>query len=227
MSNTLIALQNGDLPAAEKALKEAKKLHPEEPAVKATALRLEEMKTGAELIRLQKKADKLAEEEKWGEALEIYRLALQIDPAAGFAVIGSKESEKRLHLDQAIKEVLANPERLQEDKPLSEARQLLTMMQAIENPGRILQSQISSMDKLITNAAASVEITIRSDNTTTVEIYHVGFLQPFYEKRLSLRPGTYIMVGRRPGYKDIRMTINVKDNESPPLFVFIRCEEPI
>ena len=70
-------------------------------------------------------------------------------------------------------------------------------------------------------------MTLRSDNATLVEIYHVGRFTPFYEKRLVLRPGSYIIVGKRPGYKDVRLTLQVEAGKDMPIFVFVRCEEPI
>jgi tetratricopeptide (TPR) repeat protein len=227
MSRALAALDSGDLQTADQALTRAMELRPDEAAVKAAAERLRQKKTAARLHRLQQQADSLAADEKWKDVLEIYQQALKIDPEAGFAITGQREAEKRYRLDRLLREILGQPERLQDKGPLNEARQLLSMAGTIANPGPVLQSQINSLKKLIDQAATPVEVTLRSDNATTVEIYHVGTYTPFLEKHLNLIPGKYTIVGKRPGFRDVRMTIEVKPDDAPPLFVFIRCEEPL
>lgn len=227
MSRALTALDRGDLVAADQAVAEVMELRPEEPAVIAAARTLEEKKIGAKLIRLHQQADKLAAQEKWGDVLEIYQKALKIDPEAGFAVVGQIEAKERYLLDQSINGVLAKPERLQDDGPLGEARQLLARAKSFDKTGPLLQSQVSRLEKLVAAAATHIDVTLRSDNATNIEIYHVGKFNPFYEKRLTLRPGKYIIVGRRAGFRDVRMTVDVKADNTMPLFVFIRCEEPL
>lgn len=229
MSNALVALEQNDLEAAEQAIAQAKQLHPHEPAVIAFSDRLAEKKTAAELNELRLRSEKLTTEEKWKDVIATYQKALTIDPEAGFAVTGLSEAHKRNQLDLSLKAVLAKPERLQDDKPLKQAEQLLTQANSFknDNAGPILQSQINRLQALITNAKTLVEVTLRSDNATSVEIYHVGRYQPFYEKHLNLRPGKYTVVGQRPGFRDVRMTVEVKTDSEMPLFVFIRCEEPL
>jgi len=40
---------------------------------------------------------------------------------------------------------------------------------------------------------------------TDVSIYKVGKLGNFTETELTLRPGIYVAVGSRPGYRDVRL----------------------
>jgi len=65
-----------------------------------------------------------------------------------------------------------------------------------------------------------------SDNLTEVTVYRVGRLGRFSQRVLNLRPGTYTVVGSRPGYRDVRRRLMVSPNQSSkPLEV--RCEEAI
>jgi tetratricopeptide (TPR) repeat protein len=227
MSRALSALDKGNLTTADQAIAQALQEKPDDPAAKAAAQRLEEMKKGARLKELRIKAESLVGDEKWGDALIIYTKALKIDPQAGFGVIGLPEAKKRQQLDQAIKTTLLKPERLQDNGPLNDAQQLLERAKKVAAPGPVLREQIDRLDKLIIAASIPVAVTLRSDNATIVEIYHVGRFNPFYEKRLDLRPGSYIIVGKRPGYKDVRMTLKIEAGKDMPVFVFIRSEEPI
>ena len=65
-----------------------------------------------------------------------------------------------------------------------------------------------------------------SDNQTSVTIYKVGVLGNFANTAVELRPGTYVAVGSRPGFRDVRHEFRVAPEiDMQP--VVIRCEEPI
>ena len=65
-----------------------------------------------------------------------------------------------------------------------------------------------------------------SDQATDVSIYRVARLGSFAETELTLRPGTYVAVGSRPGYRDVRIEFRVAPElDMQP--VVIRCEEKI
>jgi hypothetical protein len=65
-----------------------------------------------------------------------------------------------------------------------------------------------------------------SDNVTDVFVYKIGRLGNFMRKEIRLRPGTYVVVGSRPGYRDVRVEFRVAPEiDMEP--VIIQCEEPI
>ena len=65
-----------------------------------------------------------------------------------------------------------------------------------------------------------------SDERTEVSVLRVGPLGRFREKALELRPGSYVVVGTRRGYRDARRTLVVAPGRSPePLIV--RCDEAL
>ena len=102
----------------------------------------------------------------------------------------------------------------------------LVRMQNIEDPGPRLQQQINDMSSLIRTASIPAEVILRSDNETSVVIYRVGKFGRFLEKKLSLLPGAYTLVGSRPGFRDVRKDLKVQAGNNG-IIVDIRCEEPI
>jgi hypothetical protein len=77
-------------------------------------------------------------------------------------------------------------------------------------------------------AAAGVPVTVSllSDDRTEVTVLRVGPQGRFRQKSLELRPGSYVVVGTRPGYRDARRTLVVPPGRSPaPLTV--RCDEAL
>jgi hypothetical protein len=59
-----------------------------------------------------------------------------------------------------------------------------------------------------------------------VTIYRVGTLGSFEQHSLELAPGTYTVVGTRPGYRDVRRQIDVVPGERVGP-IEIRCEDKI
>ncbi|MBE9520681.1 MAG: hypothetical protein IME97_06100, partial [Proteobacteria bacterium] len=226
MSRTLAALNKYDTEAARKSLAEAARLRPADASVRDAGQRLAAMEKAQQLSQLQDKAERLAAEERWTETLQIYDKALAIDPHFGFAETGRKIARQRFELDRQVQEIISRPDRLQESGPMQEAEMTLARLQSIEDPGPRLQTQINELSRLISTASKPAEVILRSDNETSVVIYRVGTIGQFLEKKVSLLPGTYTVVGSRPGFRDVRKTLKVQAGNNP-ITIDIRCEEPI
>ena len=228
MGRALAALDQRNPDDAKTALAEANVLRPNDQAVADASRRLAELSKSIQLQQLRQKAEKVVARERWADALKVYTRALAIEPQATFAAIGTSEAQGRLQLDRSIKNVMAAPQRLQDEGPLADARQILSRAKAIDKPGPVLSAQIEKLSRLVTDASLMIDVVLRSDSMTMVEIYHVGRFQPFLEYRVSLRPGTYTVVGKRPGFRDVRKTMTITPQQAEKLPVFsIRCEEPI
>jgi hypothetical protein len=71
------------------------------------------------------------------------------------------------------------------------------------------------LSSLVQAAKTPVRVVIESDHLTHVAIYRVGKLGLFARHELSLRPGTYTVVGSRDGYRDERLELTVKPGPEP------------
>jgi 2-keto-4-pentenoate hydratase/2-oxohepta-3-ene-1,7-dioic acid hydratase in catechol pathway len=67
---------------------------------------------------------------------------------------------------------------------------------------------------------------LESDNFTEVAVYKVGKLGRFASRELNLRPGTYIVVGTRDGFQDVRKKIIIKPGQGP-MHIAVKCEVQI
>ncbi|MFL6578614.1 MAG: hypothetical protein ACJ8MR_18460, partial [Povalibacter sp.] len=92
--------------------------------------------------------------------------------------------------------------------------------------GPILKRQIDTLSDWVARSDVPVPIAIQSDNVTQVTIFRVGALGTFDQRSLELVPGSYTVVGTRPGYRDVRREINVTPGATLQPLV-IRCEEKI
>jgi hypothetical protein len=85
---------------------------------------------------------------------------------------------------------------------------------------------VAAQERALIQARTPVPVRLLSDGRTEVVVLRVGRLGAFREKALDLRPGSYVVVGSRRGYRDARRTLVVEPGRSPePLLV--RCDEAL
>lgn len=224
MSRALAAIETGRYAAAGKALDEAARLRPGDQVVTDARRRLVAARRAAELTRLRREGDRKTAEEAWTEAEAIYRSALKIDPAAGFANHGLERASARARLHARIDDYLAAPPRLYSPEPLAEAERMLADSTPIPAGEPQLAAKTRQLATLVNAAKQPRSVRLRSDGETEVTVYHVGRLGRFAEQTLQLRPGSYTVVGARPGYRDVRITFTVAPDQPSPS-VDVRCRE--
>ena len=122
--------------------------------------------------------------------------------------------------------LIAEPDQLSVPAVMQSATMLIVDITTRPNVGSRLASQRDELSRLLKRAATPLSIPLVSDNVTDVFVYKVGRLGNFMRREISLRPGTYVVVGTRPGYRDVRLEFRVAPEiDMEP--VIIRCEEPI
>jgi tetratricopeptide (TPR) repeat protein len=226
MTRAMAALDAGQTGAAGKALDEAEGLQPGDSAVRDARQRLRGMRAQAGLNSLRRQAAGKVGSEDWQAAAELYRKALAIDPAAGFAKTGLRRAEERIKLHAQFDHYLDKPVRVYSAVPLANAEQLLAAASEAPAEEPRLAGKISALRELVTRAGTPVTVTLNSDGLTSVVIYRVGRLGQFDSHQLDLLPGDYTVVGSRPGYRDVRKVVAVRPGV-PLQPLLVRCEEEI
>jgi tetratricopeptide (TPR) repeat protein len=226
MTRALAALDAGQTGAAGKALTEAEQLQPGDSAVRDARQRLREIQAQASLDNLRRKAADTVSSEDWQAAVELYRKALAIDPAAGFARAGLSRAQERAKLHAQIDHYLDEPARVYSSAPLANAEQLLAAASEAPADEPRLARKISALRELVTRAGTPLTLILNSDGATSVAIYHVGRLGQFTTKQMELLPGDYTIVGSRPGYRDVRKVVRIRPGVPLPSLL-VRCEEKI
>lgn len=226
MSRALTALEAEQIPAAETALREAASLKPDAQVVRNTQIELAQTKQRLWLESQRKAAAKAVGREDWSAALAVYRTVLARAPQAGFAKRGVEVAEDRERLHQQLDHYLQDPTRVYSDQPRANAEKLLKSAANPPAGEKRLADKIRRLQVLIQEAETPRAVTLNSDGLTTVKIYHVGHLGQFTRHQLELRPGTYTVVGSRPGYRDVRQTLTVKPGTEQQA-LDIRCEESV
>jgi len=226
MSRALRALESGQVKPAELALRQATSLKPNEEVVRNTQQQLAQLKQKLWLKSQRKEAAVKESAEDWSGAVTIYRKVLASVPQAGFAWRGLAKAEDRERLHQQLDHYLDDPTRVFSEQPRSNAEKLINSAGKPPAEEKRLAGKIERLKAMIIEAQTPQTVTLRSDGLTNVAIYHVGRLGSFTSQQLELRPGSYTVVGSRPGYRDVRQTFTVKPGAEQPA-LDIRCEESI
>jgi hypothetical protein len=226
MAEGLAALAAGRATEARAALERARALRPADPGPRRALEQLEGEQRARDLAGLKTDAEQLAAAERWAEAATRYRELLRRDATLAEASAGLARAEARADLDRRLVEQLANGDRFNDDAVVAVAEAVLRDAAAVTAPGPVLAGQVARLQALLAAAATPVPVRFESDNLTSVVIFKVGPLGAFTSRTVELRPGTYVVVGTREGYRDVRRSVRVgAAGDAGP--ITIRCEEPI
>ncbi len=210
---------------AEAAFARAAKLLPGAPEPQSALIELEQARTQATLIALREQGAAAEAEERWAAAVAHYENALKIDGLLLFATDGMARATPRTALDQRLDAIPKEQDRLVDPRVLAEAEASLAEARDIPNPGPRLQAQMAAAEQTITYAKTPVAVSISSDGVTDITVLRVKRLGTLTQQMLSLRPGTYTAVGIRDGYRDVRVTFDVRPGQDNT--VAVSCVEPI
>jgi serine/threonine protein kinase/tetratricopeptide (TPR) repeat protein len=226
MTEGLIALDEGDFLAARAAFRMAEGLQPKSPDPRDGLLQVDQ---GIRLNRfaiLEQSALSQEKNEEWDAVIETYGSILELDGNLEFAKDGLLRARQMTALHAQLDAYIADPDVLSSPSTMQKATNLFLDITRMPQIGPRLGDQRDELSRLLKRAATPLVVQLVSDNATDVSIYKVGKLGSFATHELSLRPGTYVAVGSRAGYRDVRLEFRVApETDSGP--VVVRCEETI
>ncbi len=226
MSRGYQDLEANKFSSAAKAFREALKLRPGDNTANTGLAQANNSSAQYTARARLNQAASLESKEKWHEALDVYNKMLAQDSSVVTAKLGQIRSSARAGLSDSIEKILAAPLRLASTNVYTHSQQVLKDAEGIQSPGPRHKKQVSLLSQTLQLATAPVAVELQSDNTTQVTVFRVGELGAFSQKQLSLKPGNYVAVGNRSGYRDVRVEFQVthKGLSSP---VIVICREPV
>lgn len=226
MSQGYAALDANDLDLARNHFSQALKVKANATEARSALRAVEHSITSARIATLLDQAQALEKSEEWHEAVEKYGAALRLDPMLASAQQGKPFAADRALLYDKIEQAIARPERLADEEVYREVTQLLQEARQLGNPGQKLRQQCAVLSELLEQAVTPVAVTFQSNNETDVTLYKVGNFGKFEEKQITLRPGRYVAVGTRAGYRDARVAFVVSAGKAMTPVV-VQSEEKI
>ncbi len=226
MTEGLEALADGDFPTARAAFRTAQTLQPESREPADGLLQVDQGIRLQKIANLENVALRLEGTEQWEAAVQKYNAILEVDPDLVFAHEGLSRSNGRSDLHKKLERYISDPDSLSDPSNTKAATKMLLDITRMPSVGPRLEDQKNQLSRLLKRAVTPLTVRLISDNATDVVIFRVGKLGSFESQEISLRPGNYVAVGSRPGYRDVRLEFRVSPEiELQPIVV--RCEEQI
>jgi tetratricopeptide (TPR) repeat protein len=226
MTEGLNAIADAQFEAARAAFRMAQALDPSSPEPADGLLQVDQEIRLGRIRALERQAQAEEEGEEWEAAVESYQEILEIDANLVFAQQGLSRAQQMVALHAQLDKYIADPDSLSAPVTMRKATTLVVDITRMPTVGARLADQRDELSRLLKRAATPLRVELVSDNATDVSIYKVAKLGHFATHKLELRPGKYVAVGIRPGYRDVRIEFSVgPEIEAQPIVV--RCEEAI
>ncbi len=219
------ALKVRDWKKAISELQNALKVYPQKADVQA---QLKAARESAHQEAVQKALARGFEYEKtyqWQEARDAYNETLQLDPDHTEA----KEAYTRVGtviraLLQYNKYIEA-AEQLANKADFQGAIRRFNEAMAVKPSYLVNSDRVQQLHKLLMEQNKPVDVTFRSDGSTWVQITNFRAPQKFDSQTMKILPGDYEVIGRRKGYRDVNLLLQVRSGTPPPLVTVI-CTVP-
>jgi tetratricopeptide (TPR) repeat protein len=226
MTEGLLAISDGYYDAARAAFRMAKELKPESREPADGLLQVEQEGRLNQISDYELQAQQQEADEEWPLAAATYEKLLELDANLEFAQRGLQHAREMSALHEQLDEYISNPNSLSAQSTMQKATMMVVDITRMPEVGPRLGAQRDELSRLLKRAATPLQVQLISDNATDVSIYKVGKLGSFETHELTLRPGKYVAVGSRPGFRDVRLEFLVgPEQEAKP--IVIRCEEAI
>ncbi len=226
MSRGFSALEANDHEQALRAFESALSLQPESSAAQSALTQARNRRAQATVQSLLQQGADQERREAWPQAVTSYQQVVDRDNSVIAARVGLIRARARASLNDSLEHLLGDPGRLSSTAVYRHARQVLADATAITDAGPTLKSQISQLQKALEMALIPVTVTLASDEKTSVTLFKIGALGSFSQRTLDLKPGSYVVTGSRPGYRDVRVEFEVVAGTTPEPVVVV-CKEPV
>ncbi len=226
MSEGFESLISGDYLGARAAFRMAQRLIPESTEPADGLLQVDQGLRMQQITTLEQEAQSLEQDEHWDAVIRTYEEILNVDNSLVFASDGLAYAREMSALHARLDGYIEDPDKLSAPATMQQATSLVVSITTRGDVGPRLAAQRDELSRLLKRAATALTVSLVSDNMTEVAVYRVGRLGTFMRREVQLRPGTYVAVGSRAGYRDVRLEFRVAPElDMQP--VIIQCEEPI
>ena len=210
----LDANRENDLSALQAAHSEAKSIFPDREATKNLAGMAIALKQRIAFDNFMQRGGRAMEADDWQAAQREYENASAIYPNSKDARDGLEISRSILAKKQQIAAFMASPERLSNDSVKSDALDALQNSEVLGALSGSLQREASSLSDEIERWNRQIDILIFSDELTSVSVKGVGRVGQVSSYKIRLKPGSYVLEGKREGFKTKLVPITIDPDDT-------------
>ncbi len=216
------SVKSKDWPTAIAEYEKALKVYPKKSDIEVL---LKSTRASAHKEAVQKALAKAFEFEKsyqWREARDGYNETLQLEPDQQDAREGYTRAGTVIRALLQYEGYVQAADQLANKADFQGAIKRFNEAMAVKPSYLVNSERINQLHGLLMAQNKPVDVTFKSDGNTWVQI--TNFRQPskFDTAVVKILPGDYEIIGRRRGYRDVQMTLQVR-NGTPPPTVTVTC----
>ncbi len=220
------ALRHGHIPVAQSAYRQAAEIAADDARV------LDGQQRIAEVLTDQRNAADLAtgaqfeETEQWTTRWRCIAKCWHVMPRCALRRMASRAASaarrwtRNCATISRVRSVLTTPD------VQRAARRALARGEASGTDAPRLQQQMQQLRAQLDRLAVEIPVAISSDNSTRVSLAPFGDLGSFSSREVQLRPGHYTVVGRRDGFRDVRLELEIAPGQDAAA-LSVACTERI
>ena len=215
---------SNDISNARIAFENAKKLFPNSQEISALRSYISKKSTEIDLRNLNTKLSTSIKNENWSLAQSTLLSIIKINPLDDDSINLLSRVEKLDNLNKEISSIIQQPERLSSKNIRDNLSRSIANAKALNltNENKFIDL-LGRAENILTQYGSMVNLVIRSNNSTIVEIVRTTTLDPFEIKNLEIYPGKYTIVAKKKGMRASRLDINLEPG-SKGLTVIAQCE---
>ncbi|MEX2043745.1 MAG: tetratricopeptide repeat protein [Opitutus sp.] len=217
------AVKAKDWPKAISEFENALKVYPQKKDVQA---KLNAAKESAHKEAVQKSlAQAYAHENvfEWQQARDAYGETMKLDPNLDEAKEGYKRAGTVIRALLEYEKLIEHSEQLANKAEFQAAIRIFNNAMAVKPSYLVNSDRVQQLHALLMSQNQPVEVTFRSDGETWVSINNFRAPSKFRVATMRFLPGDYEVIGRRRGYRDVQMLLQVRNGMPPPM-VTVTCE---
>jgi tetratricopeptide (TPR) repeat protein len=161
----------------------------------------------------------------WKEAREAYNETLTLEPNQADA------KEGYIRTGQMIRTLLQYEKFIESAEQLAAKAEFQSAIRRFNDAMAIKPSYLKNNEKVeqlhatLISQSQPVEVTFKGDGKTWISITNFRLLGQIETQSVKILPGDYEVIGRRKGYKDVLLLLQVRSGSTPPL-VNVACKFP-
>ena len=160
---------------------------------------------------------------QWLEARDAYSETMRLEPSLTDAKEGFARAGTMIRTLLEYNTFIDAAEKLIAHNDFQGATRRFNDAMAIKPAYLVANDRVQQLHATLLAQSKPMDVTFTSDGKTWVSISNFRLLNPFESTSLKILPGDYEIVGRRKGYKDVLLLLQVR-NGTPPPTVNIVCE---
>jgi tetratricopeptide (TPR) repeat protein len=159
---------------------------------------------------------------QWREAREAYHETLELEPDLADAKEGYTRAGTVIRALLQYEKYIEAAEQFANKADFQSAIRRFNEAMAVKPSYLVNSDRVQQLHTLLMAQNKPVEVTFKSDGNTWVSIQNFRTPRKFESDVIKMLPGNYEIIGRRSGYRDVILQLQVR-NGTPPPVVTVAC----